>query len=246
MESTEEGIEREDLPGVTFPRIRALAARCVQALPVDGVAIGVRAGSDTAHVVHATDRIAAELEEVQFTLGEGPCVDAFRRGHPVLVPDLEHPAAFDRWPGFAHEACAVGAGAVFAFPLHVGAIPFGTVVLYRAAPGALTGIDLTAASLLTDQMIRTVLDELAGPSQLEPNDHDAEAAFGRVEIPQATGMVAVQLQVDMTQAMAHLRAAAFAANRPVLELAEDIVARRITFANDADTVERPPDNRNRG
>ena len=245
MESTEEGIARGDLPELNFPRIRALAARFLHLLPIDGVAVGVRTGSDTAHVVHATDPIAAALENLQFTLGEGPGMDAFRLGRPVLVPDLEAASAFERWPGFAHEAGATGAAAVFAFPLQVGAIPFGTVDLYRAAPGALSGIDLVTAALLTDRMITTVLDELVGPTDLETIGDDAEAAFGGLEIPQATGMIAVQLQVDMATAMAHLRAAAFAADRPVLEIAEDVVARRITFAKDTATVKRPPEG-NRG
>jgi hypothetical protein len=244
VESTEEGIALDDtMSGVTVPHIRALAASFLRLLPVDGVSVGVRAGPDTAHLVHATNPVIAELDNIQLTLGEGPCVDAFRIGAPVLVPDLEHPTALQRWPGFAREATEAGAAAVFAFPLQIGAVPFGTVELYRDTAGALNGLDIATALLIADEMIRTVLEELAGPDEVRPTTADPDPLFGRAEIPQATGMIAVQLQVGMPEALAHLRAAAFTARRPVVDLARDVVARRIAFTNDSNCVssnESPP------
>jgi hypothetical protein len=237
VEATEDGIAGQEgaVPNGQLPHIRALAGSFLELLPVDGVAVSVRAGPDAAQLMHATDPVVTELDDLQFTLGEGPCVDAFRRGFPVLVPDLEDPKAAERWPGFAREATEAGAAAAFAFPLQIGAVPFGTVELYRATPGELSGPDVATARLLADRLVRVVLDEITGPDHLEPTAGNPEPMFGRAEIPQATGMIAVQLQVGISQALAQLRAAAFTANRPVLELAKDVIARRITFAGDPNT-----------
>jgi hypothetical protein len=63
--------------------------------------------------VHATDRVAGELEEWQLTFGQGPCVDAFNDGGPVLAGDLRSPACLARWPVFTPAALdSGGAGGV--------------------------------------------------------------------------------------------------------------------------------------
>jgi hypothetical protein len=234
VSATENGVvdPQEAMPGLSVPHTCAVARSYLRLLHLDGVAVAVRAGPDTAQLIHATDPVITELDNLQLTLGEGPCVDAYRQGAPVLVPDLWHPAVSDRWPGFAREATRAGAAAAFAFPLRIGAVPFGTVELYRAAPGALTGPGTAVALFITEDLTRTVLDELAGTGQLEPTASNPEPQFGRVEIPQATGMIAVQLHIGIPQALAQLRAAAFTANLTVLHLARDVIAGRISFATD--------------
>ena len=174
-----------------------------------------------------------QLDDLQFTLGEGPCLDAFRLREPVLVPDLGSAEAFARWPGFAHEATQAGAFAAFAFPLQVGTAPLGTVELYRSEPGALSGRDTAIAVLIVDELVSVVLDDLTGRDhRLAPSGANPVPLFGRAEIPQATGMIAVQLAVSIPEALAQLRAAAFAAHRPILEIAEDVIARRLVFSPD--------------
>ena len=212
-----------------IPNLPGLAADVVRRLPVDGVAISVRAGPNTSQLLHATDAVAAQLDELQFTLGEGPCVDAFRLRHYVLASDLTASSALRRWPGFTQEATQAGAEAIFAFPLQVGAVPFGTVELYRQAPGAFSDSDTASASNAVDHIVRTVLGDLSAHHVLEPTATNPEPMFGRAEVPQATGMMAVQLNVPVVQALAQLRAAAFAANRPVIDVARDVIARRMVF-----------------
>ena len=215
-----------------FPHIRGLSGSFLELLPVDGAAVGVRAGPETSQLVHATDCVVAELDELQFTLGEGPCVDTYRRGLPVLVDDLAGADAFSRWPGFAHEATQAGAAAAFAFPLQIGAAPFGTVELYRRRPGSLDDGQIATVLLIVDDMVRVVLDELTGAGDLQPTANRPVPLFGRVEIPQATGMIAVQLGVPVAEALAQLRAAAFVQHRPALDIARDVIARRVTFTPD--------------
>jgi hypothetical protein len=228
----------DTMPGLHIPRTRALVEALLR-LPVDGVAVGVGAGPDTAELVYSSDPVGSALDNLQFILGEGPCVDAFRQGRPVLVPDLDDPTVVHRWPWFTRDAVAAGAAATFAFPLHIGATPFGTVELYRHTPGPLTGPNLLTAALLTDDLTRTVLDELAGPGHLEPTPSNPEPQFGRTEIPQATGMIAAQLGISIPQALARLRAAAFTADRPVRHLAQDIIDRRLTLTDPPDAPHPP-------
>lgn len=90
-------------------------------------------------LVHATDPVVAHLDELQFTLADGPCLDACGSVAPVLVDDLRGGSSRTRWPVFAQEACAAGAVAVFAFPLVTGAVGFGVLELDRRHPRAAGG-----------------------------------------------------------------------------------------------------------
>ena len=94
-----------------------------------------RGGPDTAALLYATDPVITRLDDLEFVTGEGPCLQAYWNHAPVLEPDLAGAAATARWPWFAPEAAAIGAGAVFAFPLHVGDMVFGVLWLYRRARG---------------------------------------------------------------------------------------------------------------
>ena len=124
--------------GVNFTGTRRLCSDVLRRLPVQGAAVSVRGTGESTALLHATDAVIARLDDLQFVLGEGPCRDAYRLRAPVLEPDLTAPAVVLRWPVFGREAAAAGAAAVFAFPLQVGAVPFGVLELYRAAPGRLT------------------------------------------------------------------------------------------------------------
>ncbi len=234
VEATENGIGAAEaarsVTSTVTEHTRGLCEMSLRVLPIDGVSVVVRSGLDHREMVHASDAIISQLDDLQFVLGEGPCLDAYRYRFPVLEPHLDGEAAANRWPGFAREATQAGAAAIFAFPLQVGAVPFGVLEMYRVAPGGLDEGDLVTALLLVDDIVRVVLHYLTD-AQLSPSSTTAAPLFGRSEIPQATGMVAVQLNVSIPEALAQLRAAAFVRNRSVQSIAEDVVARRLTFAD---------------
>lgn len=238
MEATEDDINAGDskpdrwrpaVPaGVDFAGTRRLCADALRRLPVDGAAVSVRAGEATKELLHATDPVIARLDDLQFVLGEGPCQDAYRLRVPVLEADLASPAATHRWPVFGREAAAAGAAAVFAFPLQIGAVPFGIMELYRKAPGGLTDTEVTTAVLLVGAGARQVLQDVIDAG-LVPTTEQPEPMFGRDEVPQATGMIAVQLGISTSQALIELRATAFTSNRPITDVAADVLTGRITF-----------------
>jgi hypothetical protein len=214
--------------GVDFTGTRRLCTDVLARLPVHGAAVSVRGGGPTTALLHATDAVIARLDDLQFVLGEGPCQDAYRLRTPVLEPDLTSAAAVQRWPVFGREAVPAGAAAVFAFPLQTGAVPFGVLELYRKTPGGLAAPEVAAAVFLADAGAGLVLDDVAG-ADLTPTVDDPDPLFGRDEVPVATGMIAVQLGVTIDRALIELRAAAFTSNRPITDVAADVLAGRITL-----------------
>ena len=204
---------------------------CVQMLGVSGAGIAMVTTSGHGGVVCATDDRAAVIEDLQLTLGEGPCVDAVRGGAPVLVPDLADSADFaaERWPVFLTSAAEAGVRAVFAFPLRIGAISVGALDLYRDTPGELSRTELPAALLAADAAALAVLYLYAGRPSTGAWQADDNL---QPQVHQATGMVQVQLGVPTEQAFLMLRARAFADGRPLAEVATDVVERRVRFSQE--------------
>ena len=136
-----------DPPGRTSTAeqvLRRLCTALIAALPVDGAGVALMTPAGHAGLVVASDAPAAAMEDLQQTLGEGPCLDASRDGRPVLLPDLVESSA-NRWPAFTMSAADAGIAAVFAFPLQVGAIRLGVLDLYRRTTGSLDRLELAEA-----------------------------------------------------------------------------------------------------
>jgi len=208
-------------------RIKILAAGCAHEAGVDGCGVSVRDSSGNTLTMHATDTVAAALEDLQLTLGEGPCVDVATSGSPVLVSDLRDRSegVADRWPVFLTEASGLGVRAVFAFPVCVGAVFLGAVDLYRAAPGSLNESQL-AATLTT---VDTIGHHLLGVD--DPAAGGGSSSYS-LTVHQAAGMVMVQLGSTIEEALMRLRGTAYAAERPVGEVAIDVVAGLIRFGSE--------------
>ena len=139
-----------------------VCAAAVAGLGADGAAVTLMINSTLRDTVHATDQRASELEEWQLALGQGPCVDAFALGGPVLAPDLGSPDFSHRWPAFTPVALDSGARALFALPMRVGAVRLGVLDLYRTRPGALTSYELSDALVFADAAGMLLLDGAAG------------------------------------------------------------------------------------
>ncbi len=175
-----------------------------------------------------TDAVSALIEELQFTLGEGPCVDAHREQRPVVEPDLADPDV-SRWASFSPPVLASGVRAVFGFPASVGDVRVGALNLYRDRPGPLTEDQHADAALIAGLAARAIIEMQA---EAEPGVLGAELEVGtnfQFVVHQAAGMVAVQLGVDVAEATLRLRAHAFGTGRLVADVARDVVARRLRF-----------------
>lgn len=209
-----------------------IARRCVARLDLSGAGASVAASTGDPVMIFATDERAEFVENLQLTLGVGPCMDAVAHGVAVLVPDVREPVDVDveRWPGFLDAADDAGVRALFALPLRIGAIRVGALDLYRAEPGALGAQALREAFLAADAMAWSLVGADLG--QTEGQDLPWPALDGGMRVHQATGMVQAQLDVPTAEALLALRARAFVEGRTVAELASDVVERRLRFGEE--------------
>jgi hypothetical protein len=176
-----------------------------------------------------TDDVSALIEELQFTLGEGPCVDAYQQGGVVLEPDLAGRGS-SRWLAFAPKAVDAGVRAVFAFPLRVGTVRLGALDFYRDDPGPLSDDQHRNGLAMADVVANWVLDAQADarPGAVsEELERDADFHF---VVHNAAGAVSVQLGVSIAEALIRLRAHAYSNDRTLRDVAEDVVARKLRFA----------------
>jgi ANTAR domain len=221
---------------VSVADVCAVAVSCAQ---VTGGWVTAARGGGPEFVMCVTDPVSEQLAELQLTLGEGPCRDGLASAAPVLAGDLGDGLAGRRWPAFTPEANQLGAAAVFAFPLVIGAIRAGTMGLHRSSPGPLTRSQLGDSLLLADAATVLLLDGAGrdGDGTAGAPRLDGQApglAAHRAEVDQATGMLTVQLGVTAGEAFARLRAYAYAQDRRLADVAGDVVARRLRLHPDPD------------
>jgi len=203
----------------------------VRELDAAGVGISLMTGEGSSGTAAASDATSEIIEELQFTLGEGPCMDAFATQRPVLAPDLSQEAS-SRWPWYSPAAQGHGVGAVFAFPLQVGAARLGALDVYRRHPGSLSSAATTLALTFAHVATMTLLAGQEDAADGQSPDGIDEALETRYEVHQAQGMVMVQLEVTLVEAMARLRAYAYLHDRRLGVVARDIVTRSLTLERD--------------
>lgn len=216
-----------------------IGAACVEYLPVTGAAITLMTGGGAHETVFASDLVINQLDSLQFNLGEGPCVEAFTQRKPVLVTNIAL-ATDGRWPMFTNAARDIAIGAVYVFPLQLGAIALGVLDLYRTEPAELAGADLTGALRVADAALWSLLglrvgetlESVAARGSAESGGWLDGVPLHRTEVYQATGMIIGQLGVTAQTALAKLRSIAFAQNRLLDEVARDVVARRLRFEDE--------------
>ena len=218
-----------DAPSV----IDRVCVAAVRLLSLSGAGISLMVDGQLRGSAGVSEPGIAAVQELQLELGEGPCVEAWSGGEPVLEPDLAEPRTV-RWPSFAQAGVEAGVRAVFAYPLHIGMIRIGVLVLYRDRPGGLTAEEAARALVLADVASQIVLAVQAGAAP----DSVAALLAGEpahwAEVHQATGMVSAQLEVPMDEAFVRLRAHAFADRRSLRDVARDVVARRLRLPSGRD------------
>ena len=193
---------------------------------MSGVAVSVLASSG-GDVVWRTDGVSARLDDLQFTLGEGPGVDAAVSGELVLEPNLDAVPA-QRWSVFTPAALELGVRAVFAVPLKIGAIRVGVLLAQRDVPGSMNDGVLTDLLVFAGAATEALLGSVTGGS--EPLWLSGQPSVGyRAEVHQATGMISAQLGVAQAEALIRLRGHAYSQHRALADVAADVVARRMRF-----------------
>jgi hypothetical protein len=175
-------------------------------------------------------------DELQFTLGEGPCLDSVASKNPILAVDLAAPDEA-RWPAFGSALLSHKIRGVSAMPVVVAGEYIGALDLFRRQPGQLDGEQLTGAIAAAEVAGIPLLDLLDADMHAAISDPNSNAwaelnALSRTEVSQATGMIVAQLDVEPTEALVRLRAHAYATGRSATDVARDILDRRVRLEAD--------------
>lgn len=161
------------------------------------------------------------LELFQLQNDEGPCLDCFRSGEQILVPDLLTETT--RWPQFVPEAERQGFRSVHALPMRLRSETIGAMNLFHAQPGALSPEDLRVGQSLADVATIGILQERAIERTETLSEQLQTALNSRIIIEQAKGVLAEKGDLDMDAAFAHLRGYARGNNLRLSDLARSVV-----------------------
>ena len=207
---------------------KRLCLVCAEATGTSGAGIMLMSRDVAYGSLCTTNKMSDIIEQLQYALGEGPCIDAYHQDRPVLEPDLVRPST-PRWLAFSPPAIEAGVRAVFGFPLQVGAARLGSLNLCRDRPGPLSDDQHADALVMADVAAQAVLVLQAGAPSEELASALGEGADFHYVVHQAAGMVSSQLEVSVGHALVRLRAYAFSNDRPLTEVAKDVVAGRLRF-----------------
>ena len=208
-----------------------LCRACVDLLEVDGASISMVHEGANQGTFGSSGEMSRRLDEMQFTVGEGPCLDAVSSGGPVLVPDLDDPAE-RRWPAFTRVVLESGITAVFAMPVAITTTYVGALDLFRSSTGPLTSTSLAGGLLAAELAALPLLALMTADVDWDALGQGEDgweqlASLERVEVYQATGMIIGALGVGAAEALVLLRAHAFSQGLTASELAWQVVERRV-------------------
>lgn len=177
------------------------------------------------HVLAASSERTRELEVFQLQREEGPCLDSYRSGEPISVPDLD--AAQERWPQFVPHARQAGFASVHALPMRLRQLRLGTLGLFGAATGDLDVQDLGLGQALADVASVALVQDRAAVDRDAVNEQLQAALTSRVAIEQAKGILAQLGGMDMPDAFRVLRRYARDHNLGLTAVAEQLVSRQL-------------------
>jgi GAF domain-containing protein len=200
--------------------LTVLSDRCVEVLDVDSAGVMLVAPGGELQVVASSSDAMRGLELFELQTNEGPCVDCFISGKPIV--NLELTALDDRWPRFAHRAVADGFHSVHALPMHLRSVTVGALNMFRVAAGSLHEEDVLVAQALADVATIAIIQHRSSVSAAVLNSQLSEALNSRIIIEQAKGKVSEASGLDMERSFQRIRNHARNHNLRLTELARGI------------------------
>ncbi|MFP3464091.1 GAF and ANTAR domain-containing protein [Leifsonia sp. SIMBA_070] len=190
-----------------------------------GIMLADRDG--TLHVVASTSESAAETEEYQLWVAEGPCLETAHTGTLLDIPDLRQEA--DRWPHFTRIAADRGFVASHTFPLSVRGETIGALNLFSTRLGKLDDRETSLIRALCEVATIAVLQQRSLHEQTVLSEQLQQALDSRVLIEQAKGVIAQKHRVPIDQAFRMLRTHARTTNARLHDVADAVVNRRLSL-----------------
>ena len=203
---------------------------------IDAAAISLVFDGASSGTLGSSGAPARTYDELQFTLGEGPCLDSVTHHAPVLVADLADPEEH-RWPIYGPAMLSHDIRGVFAMPVVVAGEYVGALDFFCVQPVPLTGEHFAGAAVAAELAGVPMLDLLDADLQSAVNDPGSNAwtevhDLSRAEVSQATGMLVAGLGVEPAEALVRLRAHAYSTARTATQIARDILDRRLKLEAD--------------
>jgi hypothetical protein len=210
-----------------------LADRCVEVLDVAAAGLMLVAPEGDLRVMASSSEEIHLVELFELQAEEGPCLDCYRIGAPVVNGDL---AGDDgRWPVFSPVALDAGFRSVDAVPMRLRGSVIGALNLFRTDPGSMNDTDLTAARALADVATIAVLQHWAMLQAQAVNDELSHALNNRIIIEQAKGVLAERTGIEVGTAFVWLRNHARNHNLRLVDVAQAMVDGTL----DAAALDRP-------
>lgn len=206
----------------------ALCTVAAEVTNLSGAAIVLTSAANQFSPLCAGNDVVEKLMELEITLGEGPGMEASLRGATFFEADLLSPES-SSWMFYTPEAVALGARAVFGYPLRIGAARFGSLILYRDEPGILHGSQSSDAYLMASVIGRAVLAMQAGAPGEDLEKEIAGLSMFDFTVHQAAGMLAVQASLPVKDALVALRSHAFTIASSPTSLAARVIARKTRY-----------------
>ena len=204
-----------------------LVEECTEILDTQAGGLMLVDAAGELQLVASTSEDANLVEVFQLAAGDGPCLECFRTGSAVTVADLEVEGA--RWPLFSEETLSIGFRSVHSTPLRLRGKTIGAMNLFSYHVGALAPDDIAVAQALADVATIGILQERSIRTAQLLSEQLQHALDSRILIEQAKGVLAATLRTTMPNAFAIMRTYARDRNLPLRQVADDIVARRLTL-----------------
>jgi GAF domain-containing protein len=201
--------------------LHQLAEDCVELLDAAAAGLMLSDQRGSLQVLASSTERTRLLELFQLQANEGPCLESFHTGQPVLVADLT--AEDTRWPAFVPEAVREGFASVHAVPLRLRGEIIGALNIFGAQPGPLSEADLRVAQALADVATIGILSERAIRRGEVLTEQLQTALNNMVTIEQAKGLLAHAGDLDMDQAFQVLRGYGRAHSTRLSEIAYQLV-----------------------
>jgi hypothetical protein len=205
--------------------LNKLTAESARLLDVASAGLLLADGFGVLHVVAASSEDTRQLELFQLQRDEGPCLDCYRSGEPISVPNLAE--AVDRWPQFVAGAQIAGFASLHALPMRLRDNYLGALGLFGNTVGALNDKDLALGQALADVASIALVQEKVAADKTLVTEQLQTALNSRVVIEQAKGVIAQIGQLDMADAFAILRGYSRDHNVRLTDLARTVVAREL-------------------
>ena len=197
-----------------------LSDRCVETLDVASAGVMLAAPSGHLQVVASSSDTMRTLEVFELQADQGPCVDCYRSGSPIVNLDLT--TVNTRWPSFAPRAVAAGYRSVHSLPMRLRGATIGALNMFRTDDGALGSDEVAVAQAFADVATIAIIQHRAAMDARQLTEQLNGALNSRIVIEQAKGKISEAAGVDMDQAFHRLRAHARNHNLRLGDLARSV------------------------